>query len=92
MLAAAKGHLDVVKVLVELKASPDKKGGFDGLALKKLFYCWFCWCFVESVPTFQNAPVTGISIHIKYKTYLKHCENKPTNGSKSIFQAVSGLQ
>lgn len=26
MLAAAKGHLDVVKALVELKASPDKKG------------------------------------------------------------------
>lgn len=27
MLAAAQGHLDVVKALVELKASPDKKGG-----------------------------------------------------------------
>jgi len=27
MLASAKGHLDVVKALVELKASPDKKGG-----------------------------------------------------------------
>ena len=27
MLAAAKGHLDVVKELVELKALPDKKGG-----------------------------------------------------------------
>ena len=26
MLAAAKGHLDVVKELVELKASPDKRG------------------------------------------------------------------
>ena len=26
MMAAAKGHLDVVKALVELKASPDKKG------------------------------------------------------------------
>ena len=26
MMAAAKGHLDVVKTLVELKASPDKKG------------------------------------------------------------------
>ena len=26
MLAAAKVHLDVVKALVELKASPDKKG------------------------------------------------------------------
>lgn len=26
MLATAKGHLDVVKALVELKASPDKKG------------------------------------------------------------------
>ena len=25
-MAAAKGHLDVVKALVELKASPDKKG------------------------------------------------------------------
>lgn len=27
MLAAAKGHLDVVKALIELKALPDKKGG-----------------------------------------------------------------
>ena len=26
MMAAAKGHLDVVKALVELKASPDKRG------------------------------------------------------------------
>ena len=29
MLAAAKGHLDVVKTLVELKASPDKKGEIE---------------------------------------------------------------
>lgn len=31
MLAAAKGHLDVVKGLVELKASPDKKGGTNSV-------------------------------------------------------------
>ena len=28
MLAAAQGHLELVKALVELKASPDKKGWF----------------------------------------------------------------
>lgn len=31
MLAAAQGHLDVVKGLVELKASPDKKGGTNSV-------------------------------------------------------------
>ena len=30
MLAAAQGHLELVKALVELKASPDKKGWFVG--------------------------------------------------------------
>ncbi|KAL9986739.1 hypothetical protein ACROYT_G000926 [Oculina patagonica] len=33
MLAAAKGHLDCVKGLVELKASPDKKGKWNKTAL-----------------------------------------------------------
>ncbi|XP_015763135.1 PREDICTED: ankyrin-1-like [Acropora digitifera] len=33
MLAASKGYLDIVKALVELKASPDKKGKWNKTAL-----------------------------------------------------------
>ena len=37
MLAAMKGHLGVVKALVELGASPDKKGKFVNLVKKNCF-------------------------------------------------------
>lgn len=39
MLAASKGYLDVVKALVELKASPDKKGTFAVLQWDRLKCC-----------------------------------------------------
>ena len=45
MLAAAKGHLDVVKALIELKASPDKRGGFPALQ-QDLFECCILACTI----------------------------------------------
>ena len=38
MLAAAQGHLELVKALVELRASPDKKGWFVGWLKFSFFF------------------------------------------------------
>lgn len=45
MLAAAQGHLELVKALVELKASPDKKGWFVTW-LKFSYFFTSCTCLV----------------------------------------------
>ena len=47
MLAAAQGHLELVKALVELKASPDKKGLFVGW-LKSSFFFFLLLALVVS--------------------------------------------
>ena len=46
MLAAAQGHLELVKALVELKASPDKKGWFVRWLKFSFLFFTSCSCCV----------------------------------------------
>lgn len=54
MLAAAKGHLDVVKGLVELKVSPDKKGRMDLCGCGVLEWTKLCTYYMYMPLLHQN--------------------------------------